>query len=263
MRRILLATALFAAMTALSMQSSAQQFDPEMIKVFKAAMPVLMNNPALIVNNKGVQKELKMDEDQIKACSEKVVGGFGGGLFGGFGKGGKGKELTDEQKEKGMKMLEKIGTLKDVPEDKLEEKIREVFKEELEGPMKEVEKILKPEQMTRLKQISRQQGGPAAYLKSENVADLKITDEQKKKLKEINDELQKDVQELRAGAGGGKGGFGPLPPETREKITALTKEATEKAVDVLTAEQKSKWKTLIGEPFTVTFERPTRPKKDD
>jgi Spy/CpxP family protein refolding chaperone len=264
MRRILMATALVVGMAALSHQSSAQQFDPEMIKVFRAAMPILMNNPALVVNNTGVQKELKMDEDQIKACREKVVGGgLGFGGFGGFGgKGGKGKDLTDEQKEKGMKMIEKLGALKDVPEDKLEEKLRETFKEELEAPMKEVEKILKPEQLTRLKQISRQQGGPAAYLKAENVADLKITDEQKKKLKEINDELVKDVMELRGGAGGGKGGFGPLPPETRTKITALTKEATDKAVDVLTSEQKSKWKELTGEPFTVTFERQQR-KRDD
>ena len=259
MRRILMATALFVAMVTLSHQSSAQQFDPEMIKLFRAAMPILMNNPALIVNNAGVQKELKMDEDQVKACREKVTGGGIG--FGGFGKGGKG--ATDEQKEKGMKMLEKLTALKDVPEGKLEEKLRETFKEELEAPMKEVEKILKPEQLARLKQISRQQGGPGAYLKAENVADLKITDEQKKKLKEINDELQKDVMELRGGTGGGKGGFGPLPPETRTKITALTKEATDKAVDVLTAEQKSKWRELTGEPFTVTFEPRQRPKKDD
>jgi Spy/CpxP family protein refolding chaperone len=262
MRRILMASALLVAMVALS-QSQAQ-FDPEMAKVFRAVGRVMFDNPAALVNNPGVQKELKMDEDQVKAAREKVVmaGGFGGG-FGGFGgKGGKGKELTDEQKEKMTKYMEKVQGLKDVPEDQLDAKIRETFKDEIEGPMKEVEKILKPEQMSRLKQISRQQGGPGAYLKPDNVTDLKLTDEQKTKLKAINDELQKDTGELRRGAGGGKGGFGQVSPETREKITALTKEANEKAAEVLTAEQKSKWKEVTGEPFTVTFEF-RRPKKQD
>ena len=264
MRRILLGTGLFVAMVALS-QSNAQQPDPEMFKVFMAVGKVLRDNPAALVNNAGVQKELKMDEDQVKAAREKVVAAGFGGFGGGFGKGGgNGKDLTDEQKEKGAKMLEKVQALKDVPEDQLEAKIRETFKEEIEGPTKEVEKILKPEQLTRLKQIARQQGGPGAYLKLENVGDLKVTDEQKKKLKDINDELQKDVGELRRGAGGGKGGFGPVPPEMREKMTALTKEANEKAVDLLTAEQKSKWKELIGEPYTVEFQGGRRPpKKDD
>src|SRR6516164_6230243 len=104
------------------------------------------------------------------------------------------------------KFMDKLGQLKDTPEDKLPEKIREVFKDEIEGPTKEVEKILKPEQMSRLKQISRQQGGPAAYLKPENVKDLELKDEQKTKLKEIATELDKDRAELFSG-GGGMGGF--------------------------------------------------------
>jgi hypothetical protein len=263
MRRILLSAALLAGMIVLS-QSNAQ-FDPEMAKVFRAAGQVFFSHPAALVSNQGVQKELKMDEDQIKAAREKIVMpgfGFGGG-GGKGGKGGKGKDLTEEQKERFNKYLEKINALKDTPEDQLEAKIKETFKEELEAPTKEMEKILKPEQMTRLKQIARQQGGPGAYLKPENVTDLKITDEQKKKIKEINDELQKDTQELRRGAGGGKGGFGPLPPETREKIAALTKEANEKAGEALTSEQKTKWKELIGEPYTVSFEFRRPPKKDD
>ena len=267
MRRLLLASALFVGMAVLS-QSTAQQPDPEVFKVMRVAGQVFFSHPAALANNPGVQKELKMDEDQAKAAREKVVMpgfGFGGGFGGGKGgKGGGKRELTDEQKERMTKYFEKIQALKDTPEDQLEGKIRETFKDELEAPTKELEKILKPEQMTRLKQIARQQGGPGAYLKPENVTDLKLTDEQKTKLKAINDELQKDVQELRRGAGGGKGGFGPLPPETREKMTALTKEASEKAAEVLTAEQKTKWKELTGEPFTVEQGFGRRPpKKDD
>jgi hypothetical protein len=239
-------------------QSQAQEFDRELFKLFGAAQKVIRDNPATLASNQGVQKELKMDEDQVKAAREKL--GFGGFGFGGFGGKG-GKDGGAEAKERFTKMMEKVGTLKDVPEDKLEDKIREVFKEEIEGPMKEVEKILKPEQLTRLKQIARQQGGAAAYTKPENIKDLSITDEQKGKLKEITTQLDKDLGELRGK--GGKGGFGPVPPETREKMDALNKEAKEKAEALLTDTQKSKWKELIGEPYTVQFGGRTRPKKDD
>jgi hypothetical protein len=247
MRRILLAAGLLAAMVCLS-QVSAQP-NPEMMKVFRAVGRVTQSSPGVLAVNPGVQKELKLDEDQVKAIKEKVPQvGFGGG-----GRFGKGKaELTDEQKERMTKMFEKVQKLQDVPEDKLEDKIREEFKEELDGANKEVEKILKPEQMARLKQIARQSGGPAAYLSAENAKDLKLTDEQKAKLKEINAELQKDTQALF------QGGFSA---ETREKMQMLNKEATEKAAGVLTDEQKSKWKELTGEPFTVQFGQ--RPKRDD
>ena len=57
-----------------------------------------------------------------------------------------------------------------------------------------------------------------------------------------------------------QGGFSA---ETREKMAMLNKEASEKAGEVLTAEQKSKWKELTGEPFTVPFGGGARPKKDD
>ena len=135
----------------------------------------------------------------------------------------------------------------------LEGKMREVFKEEIEGPAKEVEKILKPEQFTRLKQIGRQQGGPSAYLSPDNAKDLGLTDDQKKKLKDITDELQKDTMALF------QGGFSA---ETREKMQMLNKEATEKAAGVLTDEQKTKWKELTGEPFSVPLGG-GRQKRDD
>jgi len=244
MRRILLAAALLTAMVGLS-QVSAQP-DPEVFKLMRPAMRVIGSSPGVLAGNPSVQKELKMDDDQIKAVKEKVpAAGFGGGRF------GKGKgEFTEEQKERMTKFMDKLGQLKDTPEDKLEDKIREVFKDEIEGPTKEVEKILKPEQMTRLRQIARQQGGPSAYLSPENAKDLKIADDQKKKLKDIADELQKDTMALF------QGGFSP---ETREKMQMLNKEATEKATGVLTDEQKSKWKELTGEPFAVQFGGP-RPK---
>lgn len=242
MRKTCVAFVLLAIVVVLS-QSSAQQGDPAaLFKIGRAVQRVVGENPGMLAVNPGVQKEIKLDDDQIKAVREKVqpLGfGFGGG---GFGK----KDASPEAKEKMMAMFEKFQKLMDVPEDKLEDKIKETFKEEIEGPNKEVEKILKPEQMKRLKQIGRQQGGAGAYLKTENAKDLELKDDQKTKIKEIDTELQKDIAELFSG--GGMGGFSA---ETREKMVALNKEAAEKAAAVLTDAQKSKWKELVGEPYTV------------
>lgn len=255
MRKICVSIALLSIIVLLS-QTSAQQPDFQaMGKVFRAVQRNVGEAPGMLALNPGVQKELKMDDDQVKTVREKVVAvGFGGG--GGFGK-GKG-EITPEAKERMMKYFEKVQGLVEVPEDKLDDKVRETFKEEIESANKEVEKILKAEQMSRLKQIARQQGGPGAYLKPENAKDLELKDDQKTKLKEISADWQKDITELFSGGGGGF----RLSPEVREKMTALTKEATEKAVAVLTDAQKTKWKELTGEPYTVQLFG-GRPKKDN
>src|SRR5262249_47776928 len=142
------------------------------------------------------------------------------------------------------KIMEKFESLKDVPEDQLEDKIKEAFKDDLEGTMKDVEKILKPEQMKRLMQITRQNAGAGYLASSEGIKELDLKDEQKSKIKEIYKELQKDIDELfRGGGGGGKGAFSP---ETRDKMLSLSKEAKDKAIDALSKEQKEKYKELTG-----------------
>ena len=267
MRKLFVAAALLGGMAYLG-STTAQEFDQELFKKIRQAGQIMRDHPVMVVNNPGVQKELKLDDDQVKAVKDKVTPpagmGFGFGGGGGFGKGkggGKGGGGADF-KERFAKQMEKMQVLKDVPEDKMEDKVHEIYKDELDGPTKELEKILKPEQQARLKQIARQQGGPRAYLKSDNVKDLSLTDEQKTKLREIVTELDKDVAELMPRGGFGKGGGGGFTPETREKLEALNKEAGEKADKVLTAEQKTKWKALTGEAYTVRFEF-GRPKKDD
>src|SRR5262245_5115993 len=117
MRRIFLAAALCTAMIGLS-QVTAQP-DPELFKLMRPAMRVLGTSPGALAANPAVQKELKMDDDQVKAVKEKVPG-FGRGF-------GKKADITPEQQERMAKMFEKLQKLKDTPEDKLEEKIREVF----------------------------------------------------------------------------------------------------------------------------------------
>src|SRR5262249_52848087 len=108
MRRICVSLALLAIIVVLGHTSAQQPDFQAMMKVGRSVQRVVGDNPGFLAANPGVQKELKMDDDQIKAVREKVPAGLGFGGFGGFGKG---KELTDEQKERAAKMMEKFQAL--------------------------------------------------------------------------------------------------------------------------------------------------------
>jgi len=267
MRRKLFGSAALLVGLVLVAGQSAAQPDPEVLKLIGPVFRIIGSNPAALLNNSGVQKELKLDEEQVKAVQEMNKASGFGGFGGGFRPKGKdGGGFDEAAKERMTKMFEKLGQLKDVPEDKLEDKIREVFKEEIEGPTKAAEKILKPDQAKRLAQISRQNAGVRGLIGTETAKELKLTDEQKSKIKEIATELDKDVAELmpmgKGGFGGGGFGGGRVSPETREKVAHLRKEAMEKATESLTADQKTTWKDLTGEPFEMKFNPPQK-KKDD
>ena len=95
-----------------------------------------------------------------------------------------------------------------------------------------------------------QQQGAFAFADPEVQKTLKITDEQKEKIKAINEDAQKARQEARP-AGGGR-----PSPEAQKKLADLQKETKEKIDAVLTTEQKKAWKEMTGEPFEVQFGRP-------
>ena len=75
-----------------------------------------------------------------------------------------------------------------------------------------------------------------------------MTDEQKEKIKGIADQLNKDRREI---TGGGGGGGRPMRPtaDQQKKLDALSKEASEKIMEVLTEEQHKSLKELVGKPF--------------
>ncbi|WP_020474804.1 hypothetical protein [Zavarzinella formosa] len=259
MRKVLMATVLMGGIVALGGGLSAQQpepkkggfgFDPKMMQIFAA----LRSSPASLLTNKSVREEIKLDEEQIKTLTEKTK-----------------ERMGTDFKDRMAKTMEKAKALEGVADDKLDEKIQEVFKEEIETPMKDAEKVLKPDQLKRLKQIHIQNRGIALFNDHEYAAVLKITSEQKAKAKEIQTELTKDLREL---GGGRPNGGRPMQPskETMEKIANVQKEAKEKALDLLTADQKKTYKDMSGEPFEVKQEfggggnrpnRPTPKKKDD
>jgi hypothetical protein len=189
---------------------------------------------ARLAQNKSVQEELKVNEDQSKKVSEAMTklredlkddyAKLGGGR-GRRGGGGGGADVSPEERTAARK------------------KVNEAEDKALKG-------VLDDKQMKRLEQIHVQQEGLAAFTQNEDVQKaLKLSDDQKDKIKTINEDMRKQMQELRGGGGGGGGGGRGFNPEMRQKIQGLQKEATQNAVKVLNDSQKKTYEELTGKPF--------------
>ncbi len=157
-------------------------------------------------------------------------------------------KITDEQKTKledavkkeTEKRQEQMASMKDGGFDK--DKMQAAFKEMAEMADKTIKDILNADQQKRLKQITWQQAGSAAFADKDVESGLKLTDEQKDKIKGINDEMREDVQNIARESQGNR-------EEMQTKIVALRKETMEKAEGVLTADQKKSFSTMLGAKF--------------
>jgi Spy/CpxP family protein refolding chaperone len=104
--------------------------------------------------------------------------------------------------------------------------------------------ILKPQQIARIEEISLQVRGSSALADPKVAEKLKLSDEQKAKLKEVTaanmKAMQSQMQEL--GQGGNREGL-------REKMQELRKQAQEKVLAVLSTEQQAAFEKLKGKAF--------------
>ena len=110
-----------------------------------------------------VQKELKLGDQQVE----------------------KAKELADKAREK-MQEAGDIGTRVRTPQTKQ----RELIKEMNESTLKEAGAFLKPEQITRLKQISYQVEGINAFNDPDIAKKLNLTDSQKTAIQAVAQEMR-------------------------------------------------------------------------
>jgi Spy/CpxP family protein refolding chaperone len=179
--------------------------------------------PGMLLTNKGVQKELKLSDEQIA-------------------------KVEEYSKKTRAKMQE---VFKEAAGDR--EKMQAAFKELAQETDKFIKDNLNPEQAKRLTQIQRQQMGVGAFRDEAVITALKLTDEQKDDIKKLGDDLQAQVRELFQGVD-----FQDREKmqELRKKSQSIQKEALEKVTKMLSADQKKAWKDLLGEPFTVQFEGP-------
>jgi Spy/CpxP family protein refolding chaperone len=176
-----------------------------------------------------VQKELKLSEEQV----------------------GKVKEVTQKLQEE---MQEQSAALKEITDPEARRAKRTELSDQLDRKVREqLREVLSREQMMRLYQIRIQVGGPLSALNNPRIADrLKLTDEQKKKVAEIQKATQQKTTEARRGMQG-------LSQEERRQRTAqlreITNKADEEALGVLTAEQKEAFEKSKGEKFELQSRR--------
>lgn len=177
----------------------------------------------MLLRNASVQKEIKATEDQVSKLNA----------------------LAEDLQAKGRENFEK---LRDLGDDERREKMQEYARTTQAEINKGLAEILKPEQSKRFHQIQAQSAGIQAFSMPRVAEALKLTDEQKEKLRELNmsqfqamGELREQFQNDREGA--------------MKKMAEIRKEGMTKAVALLTDAQKDAWKTLTGDPFEVVFER--------
>jgi len=194
----------------------------------------------MIANNKPLQDELKVNEDQVKKLTDALA------------------KVREDSQDDQAKLRDQ-----NVSQDE-KDKIR---KKMADANEKAVDSALKPEQVKRLHQIENQQANTFAplgmFAKEDVQKALKLNDDQKEKIKGLTSDLQKDLRDLQpAGGGGGRGGrggfggggFGGGDPEITKKQQGLRKEALASVVKLLNDDQKTTLKDLTGEPFELTFQ---------
>jgi Spy/CpxP family protein refolding chaperone len=175
-----------------------------------------MFGPGGMLMNAKVQKELKLSDDQV----DKLKDALG--------------KVRDNHKDDFDKIREMS----------MQERTK-MFKAINDESQKAIAGVLDGKQLKRFKQIEWQVAGADALRDAHLQKELKLSDEQKKKLDTIFNDSAKKMQSLFEG--------GNLEG-AREKMQTIRKETGEKANGVLSEDQKKSFKELKGKPFE--FERP-------
>jgi Spy/CpxP family protein refolding chaperone len=184
----------------------------------------MMGGGAGLLTNKSVQKELKVTDEQAPKL----------------------ETLATELREKGRGRFQ---GLQDLSDDERRTKMQELQRTAQAELHKGVEGVLNADQLKRFKQIEVQVAGINAYNQPHVQEALKLTDDQKSKVREINQSTMEATRSAFTDAGDDR-------QAAMKKVTELRKEANTKAAALLTDDQKKSWKDLAGEPFEYVPEPP-------
>lgn len=179
-------------------------------------------NPAMLMANESVQKELKLDDKQVE----------------------KAKELSEKINEE---RREKFQDLQGLDGQERFAKMQEINQEMNAATYKQAGEFLKAEQVDRLKQIVLQQRGAMAFNDAEVAKKLNLTDTQKT-----------DIQEIARGARErmpSREDFESDREAAMKKMQEVNKEILAEAVAKLNDEQRKTWKEMLGSPFEVKYEQ--------
>jgi hypothetical protein len=169
----------------------------------------------MLLKDRSVAKELKLTAAQEMAARRALFGPLG--------------RFTQElNKLRGLKLEEFQARSREA---------RQVYNEQ---EREVVGKALKPAQFKRIKQIQVQGAGLDAFLQPAVQKELKLSTEQKDKVKAAARDFRKASDEA---------GKGDDAAAVRKKLAALREETMKNLVVLLTEEQQKKWKEMTGEPF--------------
>jgi Spy/CpxP family protein refolding chaperone len=207
------------------------------------------------------------------AAQAQAAEGAGGGPRGGFRRSSllgllsleqvqKEMKLSDEQAAKVKKLVEKLRAeirqqytaLRKI-EDRAQRRAKMTeLTEQFDGKVREqLRDVLKREQMMRLYQIRMQVRPVVDSLSNRYVARrLKLTEEQQKKVAEISKQTQAKESEL---FGAMRNATNAQRSEAFQKLRQLRSAADEKALAVLTAEQKEAFEKMKGEKIKLGTQR--------
>jgi hypothetical protein len=138
-----------------------------------------------------------------------------------------------------------IAKLANVPKEELAKKFEELEKTVHDATIQALANVLKPEQIKRLKQLQLQQRGLQLFGDAEVDKVLKLTDDQKAKIKEIKETTDREHFKLFEDAKGNAAKTQAL----FQKMAGKDKENLQKAAALLNDDQKKAWKELVGELF--------------
>jgi hypothetical protein len=138
------------------------------------------------------------------------------------------------------------------------EERRKKRQEAAEAREKKVAEILEPGQLTRLKQISWQVQGARAFSNAQVTSALSVTSEQEEKIQAAQQEGFAELGKLFRSGAMKEGDSEEVKAANRAQLEKVRKATMDKIVALLTSEQQTKWKELIGQPFTGKIEEPPR-----
>ena len=173
------------------------------------------NDPTFLLGTEQVQKELELSDEQ-KSTVQKLV---------------------DDNRQAMMDLRNSGTSFQDVGE-KMQDRAKD--------NKKKVDDILLPPQRERLDQITLQLAGAQALSRPEVAEKLGLSDDQKTKLKDLADDAQQKRMDL----------FSSGPPSDQQemqdrmqKVQKISADQKEKAMAVLTADQKQELEKMQGKKF--------------
>lgn len=176
-----------------------------------------------LLNMKEVQEELKMSAEQVAKVGDK----------------------QQEVRQAMQELFQSAGN----PQDMSDEDRAKLMAKRQEIQNKAVSDILDTKQMRRFHQLELQQMGPGAFLRPDVAAALKLNDDQKKQIQEIQQKAGEDTRALFQGVDRQN-----QSQEDRQqmfaKMQAIRKASGEKMLALLNDDQRKAWKEMQGEKFT-------------